>query len=154
MYFRVPWDYAGNMSGRQKVRSTFAIIVGFLLLTASARAENMVVVEPPEKPQPQKFWTVEKKVNTGIFAGLIAADAITTQKGLSQGYREGNPIARPFVNMGAPGQAAGAALGFGSGMGVVYILHRTRHYKVERIVMRLLVAGEGAVVANNIARIQ
>jgi hypothetical protein len=39
-------------------------------------------------------------------------------------------------------------------MGVVYILHRTRHYKAERIVMRLMVAGEGAVVANNIARIR
>jgi hypothetical protein len=142
------------MSGPRKVHLALTSILGFLFLAASARAENMILIEPPAKPQPQKFWTVEKKVNAGIFAGLIAADAITTQKGLSQGFRETNPIARPFVKMGAPGQAAGAALGFGSGMGVVYILHRTRHYKAERIVMRLMVAGEGAVVANNIARIR
>lgn len=97
---------------------------------------------------------MEKKLNVGLFASLIAADSITTQKGLNQGLREGNPIARPFVKMGAPGQAAGAALGFGAGMGTVYILHRTRHYKAERIVMRLLVAGEGVIVSNNIARIR
>jgi hypothetical protein len=130
------------------------IVFVICLLSAGARAENIVVPEPPVQPQPQKFWTVDKKVNAGIFAGLIAADAITTQKGLGQGYRESNPLARPFVTMGAPGQAAGAALGFGSGMGVVYILHRTRHYKAERIAMRVLVAGESAVVANNIARIR
>jgi hypothetical protein len=29
-------------------------------------------------------------------------------------------------------------------------LHRTRHYKAERIAMGLMVAGEGGFVANNI----
>ena len=94
---------------------------------------------------------MEKKINVGILAGLVAADAVTTQKGLSQGYRESNPIMRPLVTQGSGGQAAASAIGFGAAVGVVYLLHHTHHYKAERITMRLMVAGEGLVVANNIA---
>src|SRR5713101_5977473 len=50
--------------------------------------------------------------------------------------------------------AADSALGFGAGVGVVYLLHRGRHYKAERITMRLIVAGEGGFVANNIIAIR
>lgn len=128
----------------------------FLLCASAAHAENMIKPEPPlpNAPSAHRFWTIEQKVSVGTFAGLVAADAITTQRGLSQGLREGNPIARPFVNMGAPGQALGSALGFGAGVGTVYILHRTHHHKAERIAMRLLLAGEGAMVSNNIYRIR
>jgi hypothetical protein len=127
-----------------------------LLLCAVAQAENMIKPEPPlpNAPSAHRFWTLENKVQVSVFAGLVAADSITTQRGLSQGLREGNPIARPFVKMGAPGQAVGAALGFGAGMGTVYVLHRTQHHKAERIAMRVLVASEGVVVGNNIARIR
>jgi hypothetical protein len=59
-----------------------------------------------------------------VLAGLITADAITTQRGLNQGLREANPIMRPFVTRGAAGEAAGSALGFGAGVGVGYLLHR------------------------------
>ncbi len=92
-------------------------------------------------------------MNVSILAGLIAADAITTQRGLSEGLREANPIMRPFVTRGAAGEAAGSALGFGAGVGVVYLLHRSHHYKAERITMRILVAGEAGFVANNIVAI-
>jgi hypothetical protein len=36
----------------------------------------------------------------------------------------------------------------------VYLLHRTHHYKAERITMRLMVGVESAVVANNIAQLR
>jgi len=88
------------------------------------------------------------------LAGLVAADAVTTQRGLNQGFREADPLMRPFVTRGAAGEAAGSALGFGTGVGVVYLLHRTHHYKAERITMRMIVAGEGGVVANNIIAIR
>ena len=91
----------------------------------------------PDAPSQHPFWTVENKVNVSIFAGLVAADAITTQRGLNQGLREVNPIMRPFVTRGAAGEAAGSALGFGAGVGVAYLLHRSHHYKAERITMRL-----------------
>jgi hypothetical protein len=33
-------------------------------------------------------------------------------------------------------------------------LHRSHHYKAERITMRMMVAGEGGFVANNIIAIR
>jgi hypothetical protein len=61
---------------------------------------------------------------------------------------------RPFATRGAPGEAVGSALGFGAGIGVVYLLHRSHHYKAERITMRLMVAGEAGFVANNIVALR
>jgi hypothetical protein len=107
----------------------------------------------PDAPSHQPFWTFETNVSLGVLAALIAADGITTQRGLSEGLREVNPLMRPFVTRGATGEAAGSALGFGAGVGVVYLLHRSHHYKAERITMRLMVAGESGFVANNIVQI-
>lgn len=136
-------------------------LLSILLLSAAMQAQNFAVSSfaLPATPTPQQqeqrpFWSMENRVQFGILAGLITADAITTQRGLSQGRREMNPIMRPFVTRGAAGEAAGSALGFGAGVGVVYMLHRTHHYKAERITMRMIVAGESAVVANNILAIR
>ena len=127
-------------------------LLALLLLTVSAAAQNFTAPSSslPDAPSQHRFWTVETTVNAGILAGLIATDAYTTQRGLSHGYREANPIMRPFVTRGIGGQAAGSALGFGAGLGTVYLLHRTHHYKAERIAMRMIVGVEGAVVANNL----
>jgi hypothetical protein len=100
------------------------------------------------------FWTVESRTGFGILAGLIAADAITTQRGLNQGMHEVNPLMRPFVTHGAAGQAAGSSLGFGTGVGVAYLFHRSHHYKAERIALRVMIAGEGGFVANNIVALR
>jgi hypothetical protein len=125
-----------------------------LALTVTAAAQNFAgpsssLSQLPDAPSQHHFWTLETKVNTGILAGLVAADAITTQRGLSQGYREANPIMRPFVTRGTAGQAAGSALGFGAALSTVYILHKTNHHKAERIALRLMIGVQSAVVANN-----
>jgi len=122
-----------------------------LLLTVSAAAQNFVAPSSslPDAPSQHRFWTFETTVNTGILAGLVAADAVSTQRGLEKGYREANPIMRPFVTRGTVGQAAGSALGFGAAMGTVYLLHKTHHHKAERIAMRLMIGVQSAVVANN-----
>ncbi len=112
--------------------------------------QSFVATQAPEAPTP-KFWNLENKIDFSVFAGQVAADAITTQRGLGNGFREANPIAAPFVSRGAPGAAAASALSFGAGVGVAYVLHRTHHYKAERITVRLMLAGEGAVVGHNIA---
>jgi hypothetical protein len=137
-------------------------LLSILLLSAVMQAQNLAVTSfapnavtkfaLPNAPslQPRPFWTLENKVQISALAGLITADAITTQRGLSQGLRETNPIMRPFVTRGSAGEAAGSALGFGAGVGVVYFLHRTHHYKAERIAMRMIIAGESGFVANNI----
>jgi hypothetical protein len=127
-------------------------LLALLLLTVTAAAQNFVAPSSPlpDAPSQHRFWTLETKINTGILAGLVATDAFTTQRGLEQGYREANPIMRPFVTRGIGGQAAGSALGFGVGLGTVYLLHKTHHHKAERIALRLIVGIEGAVVANNL----
>ena len=128
------------------------LLFSILLLCATAGAENLAAATGPlpEAPGSRPFWTVENKVGFAVLASLVAADAITTQRGLNQGCREANPLMRPFVTGGAGGEALGSALGFGAGMGAVYLFHHTHHYKAERMAMRLMVAGEGVVVANNI----
>jgi hypothetical protein len=123
-----------------------------LLLSGAMQAQNLTVSKfaLPDAPSQHRFWTVEKQVNVSILAGLIAADGITTQRGLNEGLREANPIMRPFVTRGAAGEAAGSALGLGAAAGVVYLLHRSHHYKMERIAMRTMVVGESGFVVNNI----
>jgi hypothetical protein len=131
-------------------------LLSLLLLSVTMQAQSFMASSSalPDAPSQQSFLTVENKLNFSILAGLVAADAITTQRGLNQGLREGNPVMRPFVTRGAAGEAAGSALGFGAGVGVVYLLHRSHHYKAERITMRMMVAGEGGFVANNILAIR
>ena len=130
-------------------------LLALLLLTVSTAAQNFVAPSSslsslPDAPSQHQFWTFETKLNTGILAGLVAVDAVTTQRGLEQGYREANPIMRPFVTRGTAGQAAGSALGYGAALGTVYLLHKTHHHKAERIAMRLMIGVQGAVVANNL----
>jgi Domain of unknown function (DUF5658) len=131
-------------------------LFALLLLCATLHAENFVsaaasgpVADAPSTERP--FWTMHNKVGFGILAGLTAADAITTQRGLSEGMRETNPLMRPFVTRGAAGEAVGSALGFSAAIGAAYVLHRSHHYKAERITMGLMLSGESAVVAHNIA---
>jgi hypothetical protein len=139
-----------------KLESKLKYLLAIVLLAAMAQGQNLVSTNTalPDAPSQHRFWTPEKKVSVGIFAGLIATDAITTQHGLNHGFHEANPLMRPFVTRGAAGEAVGSALGFGAGLGTVYLLHRTHHYKAERIAMNLLIAGEGAVVARNIYAIR
>jgi hypothetical protein len=127
-------------------------LLSILLLSVAMQAQSFKVSRfaLPDAPSNHRtFWTTEKKLDFSILAGLIAADAVTTQRGLNRGMHETNPLMRPFVTHGAAGEAAGSALGFGAGVGVVYLLHRSHHYKAERITMRLMVAGEAGFVANN-----
>src|SRR5271169_3180301 len=95
-------------------------IVLVILLGVALRAQSLTASAPalPDAPSQHSFWTIENKMDASILAGLVAADAITTQRGLNQGLREVNPVMRPFVNRGAAGEAVGSALGFGAGVGV------------------------------------
>jgi len=127
-----------------------------LLFCSLMQGENLLPATQalPDAPSQRPFWTLENKIGFGALAGLVAADAITTQRGLNQGMREANPLMRPFVTRGSAGEAVGSAIGFGAGLGTVYLLHHTHHYKAERITMRLMLGVETGVVVNNIVAIQ
>jgi len=132
-------------------------LLAIVLLTVAMHAESFTSNNDPalpDAPSQKRFWTTGNKVNASILAGLVTADAITTQRGLNQGLREANPLMRPLVTNGAVGEAVGSALGFGAALGAVYLLHQTHRYNVERVVMRLMVAAEGGVVANNLIAIR
>ena len=132
-----------------------SVLFTLLFFVCAAQAQqNFVAANPlPETPTPQKFWSTENKIDFSILAGQITVDAITTQQGLNRGFRETNPVMRPLVTRGAAGEAAASALGFGFGVGTVYLLHRTHHYKAERIAVRTMLAVEGGFVANNLLRL-
>jgi len=130
----------------------FLAIVG---LSAVMQAQNVTLSSfTLPAPSQHRFWTLENKIDVSILTGLVAGDAITTQRGLSEGLREINPLMRPFVTRGAGGEATGAALGLGAAVGFAYWLHRSGRYKAERVTMRLMVAGEAGFVANNIVAIR
>jgi len=133
-------------------------LLSLLLLCATMQAKDMPVSETagplPDAPSHRPFWTIENKTAFSVLGALVVADAITTQRGLHQGMREANPLMRPFVTRGAAGETIGSMLGYGTGLGTVYLLHRTHHYRAERIAMRLMVVGESGVVANNIVELR
>lgn len=126
-----------------------------LLLVGAVQAQpNVVATSPvPDAPSAQKFWSLENKIDFSILAGQITVDAITTQHGLNNGFRETNPVMRPLVTRGAAGEAAASSIGFGFALGTAYLLHRTHHYKAERIAVRTMLVVEGGFVANNISRL-
>jgi hypothetical protein len=156
MYWSTPLTYS-HLTDILITGDQMKLLLSILLLSAAVQAQNFAVTSfaLPDAPKPQHpFWTTENKIDASILAGLVAADAITTQRGLNEGLREANPVMRPFVTRGAPGEAVGSALGFGAAVGVAYLMHRSHHYKAERITMRLMVAGESGFVANNIVAIR
>jgi len=131
-------------------------IILFVLLTIGAAQGQQSFVATnsiPQAPTAQKFWSTENKIDFSVFAGQIAVDAITTQRGLADGFRESNPVVRPLVTRGIAGEAVASGLGFGFGVGTAYLLHRTHHYKAERIAVRSMLAIEGGFVANNLMRL-
>ena len=128
------------------------VFLAVLLLVgvASAQEDFAATKHVADAPSSLKAWGTAHKIDFSMFAAEVVADGITTQRGIGGGMREANPLARPLVSQGAAGQVAASTLGFGAGVGAVYLLHRTHHYKAERVAMRMILAGEGAAVVNNI----
>jgi hypothetical protein len=93
--------------------------------------------------QDQKFWTVERFSVTSTLAAEVVYDGWTTQSALKIGGTEGDPLARPFVKHGIPGQAAASVLGIGAVLSLQYATHRLHHERVANWIGRLAVTGEG-----------
>ena len=64
----------------------------------------------------------------------ITADAITTQRDLARGDREGDPFARPLVKYGWSGEISAMALEIGAETLGMYGLHRIGQHRVERLI--------------------
>jgi len=153
MYFCPHTGYPGLV--RVIWRHMKSALFTILLLAGAAQAQQSFVATTPlpDAPAARKFWSFENKMDFSILAGQITVDAITTQRGLNEGFRESNPVMRPLVTRGAAGAAAASSLGFGAALGTAYLLHRTHHYKAERLATRAMVTVEGGFVANNLWRL-
>jgi hypothetical protein len=106
----------------------------------------------PQDGSTHRFFDHGNKLRAGILAGLVAADGISTQEilhGAGQ-WREMDPLARPFVNQGAPGQLAASILGYGFSLGTSYLLHRTGHHKLEKLVLDASIGVEAETVSSNL----
>ena len=122
-----------------------------------ARAPYLAVsstsfVSEKSPPSAHKFFDHGNSVRIGILGGLITADGISTQEILNSGghWREMNPLARPFVNKGAPGQLAASVLGYGFSVGSAYLLHKTGHHKLEKLMLNASIGVEAETVSSNL----
>ena len=110
-----------------------------------------VVVSPgadqflPEAPSRHKFWDNENRALFAAVAALSAADFAVTRANLQSGGIELNPVTRVFS-----GSTAALAANFaGETAGVIglsYLLHKTGHHQLERIVPMLNIGASSFAV--------
>lgn len=102
--------------------------------------------------QQHKFWDRQNTILFATHAGLAATDFALTHRNLASGGKELNPIARPFTNMGTPGEVVFFAGSTAASLGVTYFLHKTHHHNMERWVARYGVADSASGVVFNLAQ--
>ncbi|MFZ0138662.1 MAG: hypothetical protein WAK89_16470 [Candidatus Sulfotelmatobacter sp.] len=89
------------------------------------------------------------KVTLATFAVLgseILADGVTTRVLYQRSYAETDPLAKPFVHAGVPGQVGASLLGAGTIGGVWFVLHRAHREGMARWFLRSVTAAEGCNV--------
>jgi hypothetical protein len=64
----------------------------------------------------------------------MTTDGITTQRNITDGRGEGDPLARPLVKYGWSGQISIETLEIGVEIAGIYGLHRIGHHRIERAV--------------------
>jgi len=113
----------------------------FLVLTRAAQGQEL-----PDAPVSKATWTT--------FAGLgteIVADGVMTRVLYQRGHEEIDPLAKPFVRAGVPGQVGASLLGAGAMGGLWFVLHRLHHERAAGWFLRTATAGEGLNVARQAA---
>ena len=133
------------------MRVRAALLTSVLLITCSFALAGDEPEKPaaPEPKPAHRFLDLKNSLALSSVAVTLAGDSLSTQKGLGQpGYREINPVARPFVQTRA-GAIVYATGSFGLVTGGMYLAHKTGHHKLERIVPFGLAAWEGFLTARN-----
>ena len=77
------------------------------------------------------------------------ADAITTQRFISHGLPEEDPLARPLVKYGWSGQIGAAVLINGAEISGMYGLHRMHRHWMERILPLAIASASGVMAYRN-----
>jgi len=118
------------------------ILAMVLVSTAAARGQE----PPPSATVSKAQWMT--------FAGLgteILADGVITRVLYQRHYAEIDPLAKPLVQAGVPGQIGASLLGAGATSGMWFLLRRTHHDRAAKWFLRSVIAGEGYNVARQLA---
>ena len=118
----------------------------------AAAGERATILRSEPRVSPHHFVDTLNVTLTAVEAAALVADGIYTQRGL-QRYpelvREVDPLARPFVDRGWPGQLVGGAIVVSADVGLRYLFHRTNHHRLERwFPMILTVYGSAGAIHN------
>lgn len=133
-------------------RRVAVLTFAFLLFSVAAVAQQATNPVSTGDFQQHRFWDRQNTLLFSAHAGLAATDFALTHRNLASGGKELNPIARPFTDMGTPGEALFFAGSTAMSIGTSYLLHRTHHHNLERWVARYGVAESGAAVGFDLAQ--
>jgi hypothetical protein len=123
--------------------------------TAELTSTNALIAPPAAlitlktAPRHHSFFDARNSLGLASLGASLTADALSTQKGLAYpGFREMNPIARPFVQSRA-GAVAYNAGSFGLLAGTMYLAHKTQHHRLEHILPFAVAGWEGLLSFRN-----
>ena len=116
-------------------------VAAFLMLLAASTASAQEPAQTLSTAASHRFFDTPNIVLTGVESAALIADGIYTQRALNrypEFFYEADPLARPFVMRGWPGQIAGGILVVSADVGLRYILHRKKKHRLERLVPLIL----------------
>jgi len=136
-----PWELHDMKSTR------YAVLTLILTIGYAACAQQILLPEAPS----HRFFDRQNAVTFTALGGLIAIDAVTTQRLTnSHQFHEANPLWSPMVRRGWQGEMAASALGFSAALGTAYMFHKTGHHRMERWANWLSVAVEAGNDGRNL----
>jgi hypothetical protein len=95
------------------------------------------------------FWTKAEIIRQSYLASGLIADAITTQRIISKGGGERDPLARPLVVMGWGGQVAATGMAYGVGLMARYMT-RNRWPRLSKAITVGYGSAEWACAGSNV----
>jgi hypothetical protein len=108
------------------MRLRFSCAALLLSLACCVRAQNF-----PESPG-HRFWDRTNIILITTHAALESADFAATHHNLSRGGQELDCFAKPFCERGTAGQFVFFAGQTAGAAGISYLLHKSKHHKLER----------------------
>jgi hypothetical protein len=125
------------------------LIIVLVVFFGSLAVSAQTLPDAPKAKIDHSFFDKKNVALMAVSAAAISADGWTTRQNNIDGFSEINPVARPFVHSNGK-----AALYFGSSqaaiIGGMYLLHRTNHHKLERILPLVAAGVEGFWTAHNV----
>lgn len=107
----------------------------------------------PPVYDPKKAHPFLSPVNLTLLTGSLlasTADSITTQRALSHGHVEGDPLARPLTKYGWSGQISLMVLELSGETTGMYGLHRLGLHWLERLTPVAIATAHGVLAYNNV----